>query len=274
MDHTNYTFMTKMMVVTLSLLVCLTLAAAREVWMHPAKFVYNKGEKLEVTFKVGENFIGEAWDLKRDKVEKLELYQIGKHINLLDSLNEGVKNNLGYILKEEGTHLLVMQQTNVFNERSADEFNTYLREGGLEDIADQWKNATALTTSVKEYSSWYTKLLFQVGSKLDDTYKKATDFPVDLIPEENPNGLRIGEAVRFKVLFNGKPIFGVRAKVWNRFNNRTTIQNIYTEQDGTFEARISNPGPWMITVGRMIPLKQASADWQTYWSSFVFGIEK
>jgi uncharacterized GH25 family protein len=113
-----------------------------------------------------------------------------------------------------------------------------------------------------------------VDAQKDDTYKKVVGFPVEIIPDRNPYSLKIGDPIRFKILFDGKPVFGVRAKVWNRFDNRTTIQNIYTEKDGTFEARISNPGPWMVSVVRMVPSKQREADWQSHWGSLVFGIEK
>jgi uncharacterized GH25 family protein len=119
----------------------------------------------------------------------------------------------------------------------------------------------------------FTKLLFQVGEKRDDTYKKVLGWPVEIVPDRNPASLKVGDQIRFKILFDGKPVFGVRAKLWNRFDNRTTLQNIYTEQDGTFEARISSPGPWMVTVMKMTPSKDTGPDWISYQGSFVFGFD-
>src|SRR5688500_13988861 len=239
--------MSKKFALTILLLVCLTLAGAHEFWMQPEKFFFKKGERLELSFKVGDAFIGEPWNLERDRLEALVLYRNTTSVNLRDSVKEGLKNHLSALLDKEGTHLMAMQSTNAFLEMTADEFNAYLKEDGLDEVLDQRKNTNTLSVPGKEYYSRHAKLLFQVGTKPDDTYKKMLGFPVEIVPEKNPYALKVGDAVRFKILFDGKPTFGVRAKVWNRFENRTTIQNIYTEKDGTFEARISNPGPWMVS---------------------------
>ena len=98
-------------------------------------------------------------------------------------------------------------------------------------------------------------------------------FPIEIIPEKNPYTLKKGDPVRFKILFEGKPLFGAKVKVWNRFDNRTTLQNIHTEKNGIIETHISNPGPWMVSVVKMVPSKQPGADWQSYWGSLVFGVE-
>ena len=217
--------------------------------------------------------MGKPWDMQKNRVEKLELHQALKTVNVLDSVRSGDKDNLTYIVKQEGTSVLAMQSNNAFIESQADEFNAYLKEDGLDEILDQRKKTNTLSSPAKEFYTRYTKLLFQVGEKRDDTYKKLAGFPVEIVPESNPYNSKIGDAIRFKILFDGKPTFGVRVKVWNRFDNRTTLQNIYTEKDGTIEARISSPGPWMVSVVRMVQSKQPGADWQSYWGSLVFGIE-
>jgi uncharacterized GH25 family protein len=266
--------MSKNILVMFFMLALVMQGRAQEFWMHAGKFNYKQGERLEVSFKIGETFIGEAWDVKRDQIERLTLRRNTTSVDLRDSLVEGNKNNLNILLKSEGTHFITVQLVSASIERSADEFNVHLKEYGLDEILEERRNSNTLSMAAKESFSRYTKLLFQVGTKLDDTYKATTGFPVEIIAEKNPYSLRIGDAVRFKILFDGKPMFGVRAKVWNRYQNRTTIQNIYTEKDGTFEARISNPGPWMVSVVRMTSSKTPGADWQSYWSSLVFGIEK
>ncbi len=265
--------MYKRIFLSITLLVLLTLTKGHEFWMQPTKFFYKAGEKLIVSFKVGENFMGEPWDLKRDRIETFQLHQFTKTTNLLDSLKEGKQDNLSYTLKEEGTYMVAMQSTNAFVEMSGEEFNTYLKEDGLDDILEHRKN-TNTTAPAKEFYSRHTKLLVQVGEKNADVFKKILGFPVEVVPEKNPYALKVGDPIRFKILFDGKPMFGVRTKVWNRFDNRTTIQNIYTEKDGTFEVRISNPGPWMVSVVRMVPSTDPMAEWQSYWGSLIFGIQK
>lgn len=265
--------MTKVFLTCL-MLSLLSLSVAHEFWLQPVKFLFTRGEKLLMSFKVGENFIGEPWDLSKNRVETLVLKGLKTSVDLIDSVKGGDKDHLSYLLKESGTHLLAMQSNNAFMELEAAEFNAYLKEYGLDKILERRQKTNTLESPAKEYYSRHAKLLIQVDAEKDDTFKKVVGFPVEIIPDRNPYSLKISDPIRFKILFDGKPVFGVRAKVWNRFDNRTTIQNIYTEKDGTFEARISNPGPWMISVVRMVPSKQREADWQSYWGSLVFGIEK
>src|SRR5687768_5082543 len=117
--------MNRKIALTLLLLVCMTLTGAHEFWMHPGKFFYKKGERLVVSFKVGDTFIGEPWNLERDRIEALVLYQNTTSVNMRDSVKDGLKNHLSALLDKDGTHLLAMQSSNAFIEMTADEFNVY-----------------------------------------------------------------------------------------------------------------------------------------------------
>ena len=266
--------MNKKIVIPILLFVAFALISAREFWLQPLKFVYQSGERLVMNFKAGENFIGEPWDLKKNQIESLVLQHSSTSSSVLDSIKEDGNDNLSLTLRAEGSYLLSMQTKNAVNEWEAEKFNAFLKENGLDEILDRRAKTNTLASPTKEYYSGYTKLLLQVGEKKDDTHKKVNGFPVEILTLENPYALKIGDPIHFKILFDGKPVFGVRVKVWNRFDNRTTIQNIYTEKDGTLETRVSSPGPWMVSVVRMTSSKQPGADWQSYRGSLMFGIEK
>ena len=251
----------------------LTLAQAREYWLQPDKFMYQPGDNLLLGLSAGENFIGNPWNIGKQAITRLEHYQMGKSSNLIPLIKDGDRNQLTIPLREEGTHLILMESNNAFIERESERFNEFLKDEGLDEVYDQRQKTNTLNNPGKEFYSCHTKLLVQVGGRKDETYKKSDGFPVEIIPEQNPYTLKKGDPLRFKIMQQGKPLFGVRVKVWNRFNNRTTLQNIYTEKNGVIETRISNPGPWMVTVVKMVPAKQQGAAWQSYRMSLVFGIE-
>ncbi len=265
--------MYKKIISTVVLLAVITLVQAHEFWLHTDKFFFNPGENIVVSFKVGENFMGEPWNLNVHRVTKLEHHHANTSKSILESVNPGEKDNLTVPLPEAGTHMLVMQSNNAFIELEGEKFNAYLKEDGLDEVYAHREKTNALTKPAKEFYSRHTKLLVQVGDKKDDTYKKNLGLPIEIIPEMNPYTLKKGDPVRFKILFEGKPLFGARVKVWNRYDNRTTLQNIYTEKNGVMETRISNSGPWMVSVVNMVPSKEVGADWQSYWGSLVFGVE-
>jgi uncharacterized GH25 family protein len=261
----------KFIILTCILLITI-LVQAHEFWLQPDKFFYKPGEVMKISFNVGEDFMGEPWNTKRTRIERLELHQLDKTTDLRDSLIEDVKENLSLSLNAEGTHMLVMQSSHAFIELQAAKFNEYLKEDGLDEVLQYRQKNNLMDKPGKETYARYTKLMVQVGDKRDATYKKSAGLPLEIFIEKNPYNIALGEKVKFKIMFQNKPLFGARVMVWNRTNNLTTKQPVYTLQDGTIEARISNKGPWMISVVKMLPSKEKNADWESYWGSLVFGI--
>jgi uncharacterized GH25 family protein len=255
------------------LMLLVSVVTAHEFWMQPLKFIYSIGEKAKINIVVGENFMGSPIDLKRERIEKLEHHRVSGFSDLKATTVEGKKDHLELELKEEGTQVIAMQTMQTYIEMEADTFNAYLKEDGLDEAYAAREKAGNLDKPGREFYARYTKLLLQVGAKKDDTYKKPIGFPIEIIPEKNPYTVKPGESIRFKILWNKKPLFGARVKVWNRKEGLTTLQNIYTEQNGTIETRISSKGSWMVSVVYMVPSNDPKAEWRSYWGSLVFGVE-
>jgi uncharacterized GH25 family protein len=254
-------------------MVCTWVAQAHEFWLQPQKFFFEVGERAAIGFKVGENFTGEPWDLKVHRVERLQALHLEQVKDLKGNVVPEGKSNIEVPLTEEGTHLVVMQSNNAFIELEADKFNAYLEEDGLMEIKSMRERSNSSNKPSKEFYSRHTKLLLQAGVKRDDTYRKVVGLPIEIIPLKNPYAMKRGETMRFRVLWQGKPLFGASVKVWNNHENRVMLQNIFTSQEGIIEAPLSNSGMWMISVVKMVPSKEKGADWQSYWGSLVFGAE-
>ena len=252
---------------------CSFLAHAHEFWLQPSKFIFIPGENAVINFKVGENFIGEPWKFTTHKLERLELHQQQGVLDVKDKVKEGPEDNLQVILKNEGTYTVALQSSLSFIEIEAEKFNAYLNEDGLDEAYAYREANNSLDKKGTEFYSRYTKLMLQAGRKTDDTFKKNLGLIVEIIPEQNPYNLKVGDPVKFKILFQGKPLFGAKVRVWNRHNNRTTVQNIYSQQDGMIETHISNPGAWMVSFVKMVPSEDPKAEWQSYWGSLVFGVK-
>src|SRR5687768_4762237 len=85
------------------------LAQAHEFWMQPLKFYYSIGEQLVVSFKVGENFLGENWKLKKERLVRVELHHQKGVENLNAMALEADEKQLTVPLKSEGTQVVVME---------------------------------------------------------------------------------------------------------------------------------------------------------------------
>lgn len=242
-------------------------------WMLPSNYFFEVGETARIGFVQGEDFKAEPWPLMQDQVVRLEHYRAGLGVkDLRASIQNDDRERLTVKFDRAGTHLLALQSTAQFKAWDAALFNAFLDENGLEDTLTKRKENGTGDKPAGARQVVYTKLLIQVGDTPDDVYKKVVGFPLEIIPERNPYSLRSGDVMRFTILKNGKPLFGARVKVWNRKDNRTTLQNIYTEKDGTMETRLSSAGPWMVSVVQAEPSKTAGAEWDTSSASLVFGI--
>lgn len=249
------------------------IAQSHEFWLQPRKFKYSLNEEMIIDFFVGENFDGEPWDMKKNRIEKLDLSHLSKTIDLRQQVKPDAKEKLKYKFAEEGTYMLTMQTNNAYIELDAEKFNEYLKEDGLENALELRTKSNTLDKPTKEFYSRFVKLLVQAGNQTDNTFSKKTGMRIEIIPKQNPYLLKSGDYLQCLVLFNGQPSAHQMVKVWNKIGNTTFQQNNYTENDGTIKFPISSKGPWMVSTVMMIPSEKPGADWQSFWSSLVFGIE-
>jgi uncharacterized GH25 family protein len=265
--------MKKYCVCFLSIILICALAYAEELWIKPTKFLYKVGENLMVNFRFGDNYFGLAWKFEPSQIVALELHQKNTKKDLKAKVTQDPKINLTTPLDLEGTYILSMQTSEEVTETEATAFNAYLDDYALDDANYSRKKNNEVDKKGTEIVTRYSKLIVQAGEKLDNTFRKEIGSPVEIVPEENPYSLKVGSPVHFKILYNKKPLFGVRVKVWNLYNNKVSVQNIFAQQDGVIETHITNNGSWMVSFAKMIPSKDPKADWQTLRASLVFGIK-
>jgi uncharacterized GH25 family protein len=256
-----------------ALIVVALIARAHEFWLEPVKFRFAVGETATINFKVGDNFFGDPWLTSLEKLNKVEFHSLKAVKDVKSSAKPGEKENLTLKLPAEGTYMVVMHGNPSYSDETAEQFNAYLKDQGLDDVYNKRKKSNALEKNGTEFYTRYSKVLLQAGKRTDDTYKKVAGLPIEIIPQQNPYTRKVGDPVKFIVRYNGRPLFGALVKVFNRNNNRTNIQTIYTQQDGSIETHISNNGAWMLNVVHMIPSTDPKAEWQSYWGSLTFGIE-
>lgn len=247
---------------------------AQEFWMMPDKFQYEKGDSIRIRFNVGENFVGETWNLRPERIASVSLHTKATESDLKVNVEPGRRTHLKVSAVREGTYLVTMEGENAFVELPAERFNEYLKEHALDNVTSLREKDNATDQPGREMYRRISKLIVQVGAAPDDTYKKNTGLPLEIIPGKHPATMKKGDQVQFKILFNGKPDFGARVYVWNNKDNKVFMQPVYSQQDGTIDVRIFNDGDWMISVVKMIPVSNPKADWQSFWGSLVFHVSE
>jgi uncharacterized GH25 family protein len=247
--------------------------SAHEFWIQPDKFIYKRGETINVKFLVGENFNGDIWTGDRDKIANLRYYfDDVTDKNLDDNLGIGKGDSLQLAMLDEGTAMITMNTKNSFIDLEAKKFNEYLREDGLTEALEyRQKNGDTIKNGL-EYYQRSVKTIFQVGSKTTDAYKRKTELPLDIIPAEHPYTVAKDGNFKIKVFFLGQKLKKTKIKVWHRLDDKVSQLEYTTDDDGEAKIFLSPEGEWMVSCVKMVRLQNDSqAEWQSYWGSLTWG---
>jgi uncharacterized GH25 family protein len=247
---------------------------AHEFWLQPEKFIYKRGENINIRFWLGENFEGENWKGNRANTRQLTVYFKGIPDDVTDKLSETEEgDSLQLALFDEGTAVLAFHSTNKFIQLDSAKFNDYLKEDALEKAIQYRTDHDETTSAGREYFQRNVKTIVQVGS-IKENISYQTFMPLDIIPLSNPYALGNKKMISVRVLFQKKPLINHVVKVWQRYNNVTTKKEYRTDNKGEFAFLVDTRGKWMASTVEMVHLENDStADWQSYWGSCTWGYE-
>lgn len=253
-------------------------AAAHEFWLLPPQFFVAPGATLNLHVLVGENFTGERWSNKSNRVTRLTHYAPTGQMDLLAAATATDTLHPTVAFAQPGTHMVVLTTNNSFITLEAEKFNAYLKEDGLDYILLQRQQRGTLNQPGREAYSRCAKTLVQVGNaSSSDTaraWSRPTGVALELVPEQNPYTLKTGSSLTVRVLADGQPKAGQLVQVWQRSAGQPVkITKLRSNQNGRVLFRLSNPGQFMVSAVRMVPTKLPEADWQSNWSTLTFGFK-
>ncbi len=124
----------------------------------------------------------------------------------------------------------------------------------------------------------YAKALINVGDTSEDAYSKPVGHNIEIIPIENPYLKKVGDTLKIKVLYNGKPAsfcdisatyVGFSSKEDYAFSNKTG-------SDGISTIRLLSPGQWIVRAIARKPAKDSLKEdclEEKYSATLTFGVE-
>ncbi|MES2005653.1 MAG: DUF4198 domain-containing protein [Bacteroidota bacterium] len=253
-------------------------AIAHEFWLLPQKFFYTIRETAIIRFKVGEHFLGENWKGSRENIQQLLYYPpSGEVIDMSAGLSPSQGDSVRIPLKEEGTHMLVFNSTNLSINLEPEKFNASLKEEGLDQAMAYRKLQKEENKTVTEHYQRSVKTIFQVGGQLSDLVTRPTSLPLDIVPLENPYSIpdlykTSALKVSFRVFFKNHPLDNALVKIWYQEKGRgVTMDSLRTSKRGTITTE-RHPGPFMLSCVYMdhTLLPGRETEWQSYWASLSF----
>ncbi|MFY8004823.1 MAG: DUF4198 domain-containing protein [Chitinophagaceae bacterium] len=246
---------------------------AHEYIILAAKYVVKKGEKFELRLFVADGFNIEAERSFQTKITKNFQLVTNKGSNNL--LKETSENNVQPTFIEsdfDGLAIIHTERDYAYITLDAEKFKAYLKEDNIDNI----HLSASENKPQRERYTRYLKCLIQSNFIKNDTlYKKEVGQNFEIVLLSNPYLKKLGEPIQAQVFFQGKPLANKTITARNRIGNLpATVQKAVTNNMGICTFKINRKGEWFIHATHMITCEdKKEADWESFWTSFSFGLE-
>jgi uncharacterized GH25 family protein len=265
--------MKKLLIATAFFILMLS-AFAHEYILIANKYRIAKGDTLEVHLFVADGFnIELERPMQTAITKKFEMITENGTIDLLATTDNGSLPVINRKADFDGLALIHTERDYARITLPTAKFLSYLKEDHIENI--KVKNDSSKKFQRERYTR-YIKCLVQSGKiKKDTLYKTITGQNFEIVLLQNPYLLQKGDVLKAQVFFTGKPLTNKLITARNRTGSEpATAFTSRTNANGICSFQIKRKGDWFIHATHMIPCPdKADADWESFWSSYSFGIE-
>jgi uncharacterized GH25 family protein len=247
-------------------------AAAHDFWIRPSTFDALPGEMLDVGLYVGDG--AQIDELGRDPALVLRFETIeGSARRAIGGLPRGAPAGRARV-DGPGLAVLVYQSRHSFVELPADKFESYLDDEGLEEISfERQRRGESLAPSRESYAR-YCKSLVRVGDASTEARDIEIGLPIELVAEGAPLAWHDGDALEFRLLFDGAPLPGRLVKL---VHLDMPELRLFARTDLEGRAAFVPPrgGPWRAVAVHMLPATpELEGDWESFWASLTFSLRE
>ena len=154
----------------------------------------------------------------------------------------------------------------------ADAFNVYLISDGLPHIYRLRANEKSLDQPGRERYSKSPKALFRVGDGRAGDPCREVGLPLEIVPMQNPFERKAGDALKVKVMFQGKPLPEANLGWAHPDGGEAPAGTVRTNAKGEALIPIAQPGLMAIRLTHMTRPKDQDYEWESFWTTLTFRI--
>lgn len=274
----------KTSMIALGLGAALTLIAAvavnaHEMFLKPGGFYVAPNSRATValfngTFDKSEN------PITRDRMHDVTVLTDGRvtHPATGQWKDDKVTSYLDVPLGAPGTYVVGVSTASKIIELSADDFDSYLKHDGIEDVLKARQAAKVARTPVRERYSKHVRTVIQVGATQTNDAARPLGYPAEILLLKNPAAVKVGDTLSFRALLKGKPMAGQLVYAsFDGFHGHDTqgghinAVKLRTDAGGNGAFKVSKAGKRYIT---LINMQKATgdADYESNWSTVTFQV--
>jgi uncharacterized GH25 family protein len=244
---------------------------AHDMWIEPSTFTPEHGDIVSVRLRVGQNLLGDP--LPRDPA-LVKQFIVEDPAGRKPVVGRDGGDPAGFVRASAPGLLVVGYYSNPsVVDMTAEKFNQYLTEEGLDQIAAERVRRDKTTTGARDLFTRCAKSLLLAGTASETDRDRRLGFPLELVAERNPYALRAEQELPIRLTYDDRPLAGALVVAMNRLKPSEKL-TARTDGDGRVRFRLRSGGLWLVKAVHMIPAPADShADWASYWASLTFGPE-
>lgn len=241
---------------------------AHDMWIEPASYSPQAGQIVAVRLRVGQDLMGDPLPRATQLIRQFVIDD-GVGRNPLVG-REGSDPAGFWRVANSGLQVIGYSSNPSSVDLTAEKFNQYLKEEGLDAVAAQRARRNETGAPVKELFARCAKSLVNSGSANAAQNDRVLGFPLELVAERNPYGIRAGDELPLRLIYENKPLKGALVVAMNRLNPAEKVTS-RTDANGRVRLRLPASGMWLVKAVHMIPAAAGSnADWASFWASSTF----
>jgi uncharacterized GH25 family protein len=251
--------------------VCGARLHAHDMWIEPATFAPDAGQVVGVRLKVGQDLMGDP--LPRDP-RLINEFVVQDPAGRQPLVGRDGSDPAGFFrIAAQGLSIIGYRSNPSAIEQTADKFNQYLKEEGLDAIAALRARKNLTGAKARELFSRCAKSLVVSGSPSPAQGDRALGFTLELVTEQNPYALNAGQELPVRLLYEGRPLAGALVVAMNRLHPSEKL-TARSDEAGRVRFRLQKSGMWLIKAVHMVEAPAgADADWVSYWASITFELK-
>jgi hypothetical protein len=193
------------------------------------------------------------------------------------NLNVPEKGDPSVEFEHPGTYVIGWQSEPIFINIEPDIFKKYIAFEEYPQIAQVRKERNQDNQPGREFYTRFIKTYIQVGTNLTKDFNRPFGYKIELIPKQNPCGLRVDSELDVLLLYDGKPL--PNRKIMATYESYSDLPEDYaqttrTDENGIAKFRITHKGLWLVRANQIIPVvNNPEADWQSFWANFTFEVK-
>ncbi len=260
----------KVLVVTLALV---SMASAHDLFLKLNTYFLQPNSKVTVrllngTFKASEGRVA------RDRFRDVTV--IGPEVRKsgADSVvwrDEDQTTFMEFESGAPGTYVAAVSTKSREIDLKSAQFNDYLQHDGIPDVLAARRKSGELGKDVRERYSKHVRALFQVGDKRTDEYKTLLNYPVEIVPQQNPYALKLGQVLPVLCTLNGNPLanqFVIAG--WEDRDGKLHEVSARTNRNGIVRFKLAAAGKWFVKFIHMEPSKESGLNYESKWATLTF----